>query len=1106
MPEGEAFYRQMFERNRAVQIIIDPRNGNIVNANPSACEYYGYTPEKLKTLNLTHINVMNMSQIQERMRDTVEKQRISFQTQHRLASDEIRDVEVFVGVIEFDNNNYLHAIIQDITDRVKAEKALRQSEKSYNILTRLMPDSSVIIFDKDMRYTFADGSYLKRFGSFYENIVGKLLKDVLSGTALDFLESIYARALQGESFTFERVTDTLAYEAFVAPIPDENGQIVGGMLLSHDITRRIQSEKALRESERIYRTLVQHMPNSSMVMFDTNLRYTLMEGFFLDQSGYTSDEMLGKTPSEVLDEETANRTVSVFKRALQGESFDYERVTDTFAYDIYVTPIYDTNGQISGGIIFGHNNTQRVQADKALRESERLYRTLVQHMPNSSVVMFDTNLRYTLVEGLFLKQLGLSPENMLGKTPYEILDAETADLSAAIFKRTLQGETFSYDQSYVGYAYTAYATPLYNEDGTISGGMVLAHDTTTAKRAEAALRESETHYRTLVDFAPVGIIQADVNGKRTFCNARWCEMAGIRAEDALTQDTNKIIYPEDQEFANRIWDKMVETHLPFENAIFRYQRPDNRIVWVSGSARPIFDAQGIVTGYIATLTDITERKQLENALRTSETRFRAIVNLAPVGIFELNKRGEYTFCNSQWSEMSGVTQEEAISGKTAHIHPDDILLLKSKGQQMLETGTPMEHFEYRYLRPDGSIVWVSNNVEPIFNESGVVSGYIGAVTDISVRLQIEEALRLNEERLQLITDNIQDVVTQTDSRGNFVYVSASSQSTLGYAPEELYGKNWTEFIHLDDQAKMKVLITEAVEKHLPYVTVEGRFKNADGRYLWMEDVIKFLFDDQSNIIGEVFICRDITERKRLQDLLLQKEKLLATLEKERELNDLKTRMMQRITHEFRTPLSVIQTASESLAHYHDRLTDDQRSLKVNRIMVAIRRVTDMLDEIGMVIKGTFTPDRIHKIPTDLSHLCREAAAEIETTFDLPEKFVLDLPETVHAPVDPQVLKDALAHIMRNAARFSKPADPVHIRLTPLEHAIEIRVTDTGIGILPQELARIFEPFFRGSNIGETTGLGVGLPIARAAIEAHNGTIRVESIPNQGTTVTISLPF
>ena len=142
--------------------------------------------------------------------------------------------------------------------------------------------------------------------------------------------------------------------------------------------------------------------------------------------------------------------------------------------------------------------------------------------------MFNNDMRFTLVEGDFLRRIGMIPENMIGKLPHEVLSGETLNFMMPIYERVLKGEEFAYDRTTPDYAYKAYANPLKNAAGEIVGGMFLSHDITEAKHAEEALRISEARFHSLVDLAPVGIIQTDVKGDRIFCNSRWCEMTGRR--------------------------------------------------------------------------------------------------------------------------------------------------------------------------------------------------------------------------------------------------------------------------------------------------------------------------------------------------------------------------------------------------------------------------------------------------------------------------------------------------------------------------------------------------------------------------------------------------
>jgi PAS domain S-box-containing protein len=551
---------------------------------------------------------------------------------------------------------------------------------------------------------------------------------------------------------------------------------------------------------------------------------------------------------------------------------------------------------------------------------------------------------------------------------------------------------------------------------------------------------------------------------------------------------------------------MMETHLPFDNVIFRYQRPDKTTVWVSGNGRPLYDANGEISGYIGSVTDITEHKLLEELLTASESRFRTLIDFAPVGIVETDTNGMVILGNERWSMLSGISQDRAFIGDgTETVHADDLQMVQAANQKMQEGLTPIDNLEYRFRHPDGKVVWVSDSSRPIFDLNGDVTGSICTMTDITEPKRLEEALRQNEERLRNITDNLEDLVAQSDGEGQLVFVSRSYQTVLGYDPQLLIGKSAMEFIHPDDLPLMIQAMQTAVESGTQQVTFEGRMRHADGHYIHVESVGKIFIDIGSVFSGGVFITRDVSERVRLQNLVLETEKLQTALDKELELNNLKTRMMNRIAHEFRTPLTVIQATTETLTYYLDRLNADQRKAKEASIKGQIQRLTDMLDEIGQVIKTDFTPEHVHRVTTDLGLLCRQIVTQIEQEMNQPGQFELDLPERTEVLVDPQVLKNAFLQVMHNAARFSDVSAHVNVKLSCCENGVTLRVTDTGIGIPPKEQPRIFEPFFRGSNIGESSGLGVGLTMTRAAIEAHGGTITVNSELGKGTSITIWIP-
>ncbi len=740
-----SFYKQLFERSHIVKLIIDPVTSQIIEANSAACTFYGYTYEQLTLKKITDINIMSEGSIRDVMRRVIDNQETTFQTQHRLASGIICDVEVFACAVERDTDTYLYAIVTDITAQEQSKKALRESEALYRLFAQNMPDSSVLMFDNHMRYTLVEGPFLKRFDTFPESMLGKTPQESLQPEVVNLIVAIYRRALNGEAFSYERSTADYAYESFVSPVRDESGNIIGGMVLTHDITKRHLAAIALQESEIRYQSVIEAMAE--------------------------------------------------------------------------------------GVVIHGRDGS--IQACNPAAE----------------------------------RILGLSADQMMGRTA---MDPRWRAI---------------------------------HEDGSPFPG--------------------ETH-PTMIS---------------------------------------------------------LYTGQPLNGVIMGVHKPDDTLAWVSINSRAL-------------------------------------------------------------------------------IHPNE------------------------------SVPYAS----------------VASFVDITERKRLEEALRASEERLRVITDSVPDLITQGDAENRITYANPAARMVLGIEPEALVGQLREAFIHPDDLQHLGESYKKGIESGVEHISSEGRLRHMDGHYVHIETTGTLLYNTQSDYIGTVFISRDITERKNLYNLQLENGKLEIALAKEHELSDLKTRMMERIAHEFRTPLTVIQVSMESLMAYYERMTATQREQKAATVRNHILRITDMLDEIGLIVRGTFTPEGIHRYPTDVSTICRDLAIYLAGYFNLPDKFVLRVPETTVVTVDPTLIRTALLHIMRNASHFSEPSTVVTVDLTCDEGTLELRVSDTGIGILPEELPRIFDTFFRGSNINERGGLGVGLTIARAAVEAQGGKITVESVLNQGTTVTIHIPI
>ncbi|MFP4322155.1 MAG: ATP-binding protein, partial [Anaerolineales bacterium] len=256
--------------------------------------------------------------------------------------------------------------------------------------------------------------------------------------------------------------------------------------------------------------------------------------------------------------------------------------------------------------------------------------------------------------------------------------------------------------------------------------------------------------------------------------------------------------------------------------------------------------------------------------------------------------------------------------------------------------------------------------------------------------------------------------------------------------------------------------------------------------------------------GAILVVVDISERERIDTMRRESERLRLALEKEKELVRLKDRLMTTISHEFRTPLASIQSSSELLSNYFERMTDEQRLQRLANIAAQVGKLTEMLDDIALMVHS-----RAESVPLDVqqvdvsAHISRllEQLPHGEQAHPLlfyPEGDFIDL------WVEPRLLDHILTNLVMNAKKYAPPHTPIIIRLEREMDGVLLSVQDQGIGIPAEDQANIFEPFFRARNVGDVAGTGLGLTIVRDSALQHYGNVRIESTEGQGTTVHVWL--
>ncbi|MEQ8962326.1 MAG: ATP-binding protein [Coleofasciculus sp. C2-GNP5-27] len=264
--------------------------------------------------------------------------------------------------------------------------------------------------------------------------------------------------------------------------------------------------------------------------------------------------------------------------------------------------------------------------------------------------------------------------------------------------------------------------------------------------------------------------------------------------------------------------------------------------------------------------------------------------------------------------------------------------------------------------------------------------------------------------------------------------------------------------------------------------------------------ISAILNPQSQIIGLRWLIRDMTYRH-------QAESLRQELEAEKEFSELKSRFIQTVSHEFRTPLNMIYVSAQLLARSHDGLSEEKCNQLLQRTDKAVRRITKILDDVLVFSKAS--ADKLELNPTllDIEQFCQTIVEDYQIIAGSNKTLQLNTPGTKHSVcLDEKLLYQILGNLLSNAINYSQPNSTITLTLTYPDHTVCFQIQDQGIGIPREDIPRLFDPFHRARNVSNLPGTGLGLSIVKKAIEIHGGTINVHSEVGIGTTFTVTLPL
>jgi PAS domain S-box-containing protein len=490
------------------------------------------------------------------------------------------------------------------------------------------------------------------------------------------------------------------------------------------------------------------------------------------------------------------------------------------------------------------------------------------------------------------------------------------------------------------------------------------------------------------------------------------------------------------------------------------------------------------------------------ALRESQGRLQALLDNALFAVYVKNLDGKFAVVNRAFASFLGMSKEEII-GKTGHdlYSPNEADIFEKNDRAALEAGKPLQ-VEEILRRKDGIHTFISNKF-PLHDANGNIYALCGISTDITQRKQAEDELRQRKHQMeaavhtnQLIMDNSRDVICTVNAAGNFLTVSAACETVWGYKRQELIGRGYIDLVCRPDVARTDQAMADIMAGKRAR-DFENRCVRKDG------SLVNVMWSTYWSARDNIMFCvaHDVTERAKTAAALAA-----AKAEAER-ANHAKSEFLSRMSHELRTPLNAILGFAQILELDAKTKADHE---SVDQILRAGQHLLELINEVldfSRIEAGRLSistePVELGDAIRDCAQLMRPLAEQRQVDLkinddELSERYVL---------ADRQRLKQVLLNFLSNAVKYNRENGSVAISCEPAkDKTLRLNVRDTGHGITPQNLKRLFSPFERlGADGTATQGTGLGLALSKRLVELMGGRIGVDSTPGEGSLFWIELP-
>ncbi len=895
-------------------------------------------------------------------------------------------------------------------------------------------------------------------------------------------------------------------------------------LLFLDHKRNLES---LNESEARYRQLAECSLTGIFIHQDGLAVY--VNSRMAEMLACTPDDLAGKPFLDTIYQEDRDAAAGMSMARLRGEASPavsqlrfVKKNGDVMWAEVLETLIeYRGQPAIMGNV---GDVTNRKEAEEALRESERLYRNLFEQARKQEelylsflncsadpIVVYDMEGRVQFLNPAHTRLFGWTLEEVRGKHLNTLPEEDRAQTCRIISDIVNQGDVHqSYDTQRITkngrlVDVSVSGARYLDHQGNPAGMLVIIRDITQRKRDEETLRESEQRFRTLLEVSPAGFWATDAAGSNTYVSPHWSAITGIPGEDARGDGWALGLHPEDRNAVIESWKRATVIKEPYASE-FRFTHPGGHCVWVLCRALGVMGDDGNPAEWLGTLTDITELKEAEKALKESERRLWTLTANLPGIAYRCSNDEDWPmeFISEGCLALTGYLPRELVGNGTVSfadlIHPQDRERVWHQVQEAVALEKPFE-LEYRLRTRSGEVKWVWERGTSVSVDGTDEIQLEGFISDITERKQIEQALQESEQRYRAVIENIQvgisvinpDMEIVATNRffrklypcvrpglGQICYETCNEPPRLSPCLDCPCLRTFE-----DGMVHENLVETPTAEGTRNHRVVSCPIKDAQGK---VELIIE--------------LVEDITERRALQLQLARAQKMEAV-----------GTLAGGVAHDFNNLLQVVLGYSELMLD--DEGFPEQYREDLARVCKAARSGADLVKRLLTFSRESgYEPRRVN-LNRRMEQLQKMLSRTIPRMIDIRLELA---PKVASINADPIQIDQVLMNLSVNAweampdgGRLIMRTENVilgeqycrtYVEATAGPHVL-VSVSDTGKGMDEKTLEHIFEPFF--TTKGPTGGTGLGLAMVYGIVKQHGGHIRCNSQPGTGTVFQIYLP-